>query len=101
MSADVGGEDLDRVLAEPVHTGGRYKPFAEMTVAEVEARAAELAAAAEVPAMQRVAAVASVWRGLAAAMRRRGVETVGDLDRDELGPRADRLWVIPPGGSLL
>ena len=38
--------ELDRILAEPVYSGSAYKPFAEMTAAEVEARAAELRNAA-------------------------------------------------------
>ena len=93
--------DLDRILAEPVHTGSGYKPFREMSAAEVESRAEELAGAAEVPAMQRMAAVASAWHGLAAAMRTAEAATVADIDRGELESRADRLHVIPPGGSFL
>jgi DNA-directed RNA polymerase specialized sigma24 family protein len=97
----VTAADLDRILAEPVHTGSGYKPFREMSAAEVETRAEELACAAEVPAMQRMAAVASAWHGLAAAMRTAEAATVADLDRGELESRADRLHVIPPGGSFL
>ena len=59
-------------------------PSREMTVDEVEARAAELRGAAGFGPMQRMAAVASVWEGLAAAMRTAGAGTVADLDRDEL-----------------
>lgn len=97
-----GAEDrLDGILAEQVYTGSAYKPFAEMTAAEVAARAEELEGAAGIAAMQRVASVASVWRGLAQAMERAGAATVADLDRSELAGRADRLWVVPPGGSFL
>ena len=39
-------ERLGRVLAEQVYDGEAYKPFAEMTVAEVETRAGELRGAA-------------------------------------------------------
>lgn len=100
MSAD-DDERLDRVLAEQVYTGTAYKPFAEMTLAEVEARAAELEGAAGFGPTQRVAAVAAVWKGLAEAMRRQPAATVGELDRADLLTRADRLWVVPPGGSFL
>ena len=100
MSAD-DDERLDRVLAEQVYTGTAYKPFAEMTLAEVEARAAELEGAAGFGPTQRVASVASVWKGLAEAMRRQPAATVGELDRADLLTRADRLWVVPPGGSFL
>lgn len=94
-------EHLKRVLDEQVYAGEGYKPFAEMTAAEVEARAAELRGAAGFGPTQRVASVAAVWEGLAEAMRREGAATVGDVCEETLLPRADRLWVIPPGGSLL
>ena len=92
--------ELDRILAEPVYSGTAYKPFAEMTAAEVEARAAELRSAAGF-GTQRVASVASVWEGLAEVMRASGAATVADVARDDLRVRAGRLWVVPPGGSFL
>lgn len=27
--------------------------------------------------------------------------SVGELDPDEVAARAEKLWVVPPGGSLL
>jgi hypothetical protein len=30
-----------------------------------------------------------------------GAETVADVDRDAVAERAEKLWVVPPGGSLL
>ena len=103
MSAGEGeaAARLDQILAEPIYAGDGYKPFAEMTAVEVAARATELEAAKGVAAMQRVASIGSVWRGLAQAMERAGAATVADLDRAELSSRADRLWVVPPGGSFL
>lgn len=94
-------ERLARVLAEQVYSGSEYKPFAEMTVAEVEARAEELRSAAGFGPTQRVAVVAAVWEGLGQAMRREGAGTVADLEEETLLARADRLWVVPPGGSFL
>lgn len=97
-------ETLDRILAEQIYAGDSYKPFREMTVAEVEARAVELAGVAGVAGAsptQRVASVASVWKGLGEAMRREDAARVADLDRETLRSRAERLWVIPPGGSFL
>ena len=94
--------DLDRILAEQIYAGDGYKPFAEMTLAEVEARAAELRAAAGTGAMAaRVGPVASTWEGLVSAMREQPAETVAELDRATLLARAERLWVVPPGGSFL
>lgn len=96
------GADPELILAERVSCAGGYKPFAEMTREDVGSRAAELRAAAEVPAMaQRMSAVASAWRGLADEMEREGAATVGELDHAGVVERAERLWVVPPGGSLL
>ena len=100
MSAP-GDAALDRILAEQVYAGSGYKPFSEMTLAEVEARAGELRSAAGFGPTQRVASVASVWEGLAEVMRAQPAAAVGDLKRETLASRADRLWVVPPGGSLL
>lgn len=99
--SDPGDAEVDRILAEPVYDGRAYKPFGEMTVAEVEARAAELRAAAGFGPTRRVAAVAGVWEGLAEVMRDAGAATVEGLGREELRARAGRLWVLPPGGSFL
>jgi hypothetical protein len=94
--------DAAQVLAEQVSCAAGYKPFGEMTIADVERRANELAEAAAVTAMaQRIAPVAAAWRGLAEEMARTGAGTVGELDRDGLLERAGRLWIVPPGGSLL
>jgi hypothetical protein len=93
---------VERVLAEQIAVGGGRKPFAEMTLAEVRGRAEELSEAAAVGAMaQRVAPVASAWRGLAEQMERTGAASVAELDPDEVASRAERLWIVPPGGSLL
>jgi hypothetical protein len=93
--------DPDRVLAEPVFGGGRTKPFAEMTAGEVRDRAAELKAATGWGPTAKVASVALAWSELAKLMEQSGAGTVGDLDRDAVAQRAERLWVVPPGGSLL
>lgn len=102
MSEDGETEALEALLARPVSEGRSEQRFGEMTVAQVEARAGELAAAADVPAMaSRMSPVASAWRGLAEEMRRQGAATVADLGREALAGRGDRLWLGPPGGSLL
>ncbi len=101
-SAPGGERDAEQLLAEQIATSAGYVAFGSLTVAQVEERAEELSGAAEIPAMaQRMAPVAAAWRGLAADMRRSGAETVADLDRASLVERAERLWVVPPGGSLL
>lgn len=82
--------------------GGSYKPFGEMTRGEVADRAAELKAACEVPAIaQRMAGVAAAWTGLAEEMEREAADTVAALDHDRVEERAERLRIVPAGGSLL
>jgi hypothetical protein len=91
-------------LSRPVHAAGGDKPFGQFTLADVEARAQELRAAAGSGgwgSIPRVAAVARGWSDLARAMRTGGAATVADLDHDAALEFARRLWVVPPGGSLL
>lgn len=94
-------ESVDDPLTRPVFAAGSARPFGELTVADVEARAAELSQALGLGHRSRVGAVASAWRGLAELMRERSASTVAELDREEIAARAERLWVVPPGGSLL
>ena len=93
--------DPDVVLAEPVFGGGRSKPFAEMTADEVRARAQELREATGWGPTARVAGVARAWGEFARLMDEAGAETVADVDRDAVSEHAEKLWVVPPGGSLL
>jgi hypothetical protein len=89
------------LLRRPVYIGDAYKPFGEFTVADAEVRAAELAAASGFGPTARVAGVARAWSELARAMRAAGASTVGELGEPTAAEFARRVWVIPPGGSLL
>jgi hypothetical protein len=93
--------DPAAVLAEPVFAGGRSKPFAELTAAEARARADELKAATGWGPTAKVASVARAWSELARLMEDTGAATVADLDQDAVTERAQKLWIVPPGGSLL
>jgi hypothetical protein len=93
--------DPDAVLAEPVFGGGRSKPFAELTADEVRSRADELRAATGWGPTAKVASVARAWAELAVLMEQSGAATVAELDREAVVERAEKLWVVPPGGSLL
>ena len=92
--------DAQRVLAEQVFAGGRSKPFAELTADEVQARAAELKAATGWGPTAKVASVAMAWAELARLMEHGGGDRCR-LEPDEVARRAEKLWVVPPGGSLL
>jgi hypothetical protein len=93
--------DPAAVLAEPVHAGGASKPFGAMTAGEVRDRADELRAATGWGPMARVGPVARAWGQLGRAMDAAGAATVADLDPAVITELAGKLWVIPPGGSLL
>jgi hypothetical protein len=87
-------------LSRPVSVDGAEKPFGELTLADVRARAAELRAAAGWGPTARVAPVARAWADLGRAMEAAGAAAVADLG-GEAEAMAGRLWVVPPGGSLL
>jgi hypothetical protein len=93
--------DAERVLSERVFAGGRSKPFAEVTADEVKDRAAELKSAAGWGPTVKVASVAMAWAELGRTMDAANAATVADLDPDAVAQRAEKLWVVPPGGSLL
>ncbi len=88
-------------LDQPVYAGSGYKAFGEFTLADVEARAAELRAATGWGPTARVGSVARGWSELARAMKEAGAARVCELDGDEAAEFARRLWVVPPGGSLI
>ena len=93
--------DPARALAEPVFAGGRSKPFGELTADEVRARADELKAATGWGPTAKVASVARAWIVFARLMEDAHAATVADLDRELIAEHAEKLWVVPPGGSLL
>jgi hypothetical protein len=102
VSADAEqSADAENVLGRPVYTAGGNKPFGELTVADVEARAGELRTATGWGPTARVASVARAWSDLARVMTGAGAKTVAELDPKEAATRAGALWVVPPGGSFL
>jgi hypothetical protein len=93
--------DPASILAESVFAGGRSKPFGELTIAEVRARADELRGVAGFGPTARVAPVAMAWGELARQMQGEGAKLVSELDPAAVAERAEALWIVPPGGSLL
>jgi hypothetical protein len=89
------------ILGQTIFIRGANIPFGEMTLDDVRARADELRAAVGWGPTARVAPVALAWRELTMAMERVGAADVRDLDADVVVELAPRLWVVPPGGSLL
>jgi hypothetical protein len=89
------------VLDHHVHAGGRSKAFGELTLEDVQARADELRSVSGFGPTVRVVPVAQAWGELARTMQKHGAACVADLGEAEAAARAERLWIIPPGGSLL
>ncbi len=99
-----GSEQQDRleyIIAQTVYIRGANIPFGELTAEDARTRADELRAATGFGPTARVAPVARAWRELMMALERSGAGTVAELDADLVLELAPRLWVVPPGGSLL
>jgi sirohydrochlorin ferrochelatase len=85
-----------------VYAGGSSKPFGELTLDEVRSRARELRESASAGGpTARVLPVAMAWAELARLMESEHADRVSDLGEEAIAERAEKLWVIPPGGSLL
>jgi hypothetical protein len=95
-------DEGENPLRRQVYVGGAYREFGGLTAADARAQAAELAGAGNWGPLAKVAGVAQAWRELAAELERLGVgATVAALDPVTGARYARRLWVEPPGGSLL
>ena len=89
------------VLETTIFVRGENRPFGELTLDDVRARADELRAAVGWGPTARVAPVAQAWRELSIAMQSAGAGTVAALAPEVGSELAPKLWVVPPGGSLL
>lgn len=95
-------EDDRQSLDREVYVGDAYKRFGELDAEDARSQAAELAEAGGWGPMAKVAGVALAWRELAAELDTLGEgATVTQLSPEALERYAHRLWVLPPGGSLI
>jgi hypothetical protein len=85
-----------QILATPVFIRGANRPFGELTLDDVRARADELRAATGWGPTARVAPVAMAWRELSIEMERAGAAAVAELDAERLAGLAPQLWVVLP-----
>lgn len=100
MTDSAPKHQLDEIVQQTVFIRGANRPFGELTHDDARSRADELRAATGW-GTARVAPVARAWRELAMAMERTGAATVSELEASVVVELAPRLWVVPPGGSLL
>jgi hypothetical protein len=101
MSANEPPAELRKILEQTVFMRAANVPFGDLTAADARARADELRAATGWGPTARVAPVALAWRELAITMERDAASAVRDLDPQLIAQLAPRLWIVPPGGSLL
>jgi hypothetical protein len=92
---------LTEILNTSVFMDGSNRSFGELTGDQVRGRADELRAAVGFGPTARIAPVARAWRELSMALDQAGAGTVGELEPDRVMELAPKLWVVPPGGSLL
>ncbi len=87
----------DEIVRQTVFIRGANRPFGELTVQDVRARADELSAVVGFGPTARVAPVARAWRELSIEMDRAEAGTVGELRDEALVALAPKLWVVLPG----
>jgi hypothetical protein len=92
---------LQEVVSQQIFVRGANRPFGELTLEDARARADELRAATGWGPTARVGPVAMAWRELTMTMERSGAATVSELDPEAIVELAPKLWVVPPGGTLL
>jgi hypothetical protein len=93
----VDGEDP---LRREVYVNGEYRPFGELTASDARALAAQLRGISGGGLDAKVGPVRTGWTELAERLDAKG-GTVSGLPSDEAAQFAERLWVTPPGGTLL
>jgi hypothetical protein len=89
------------LLEQTIYVRGENRPFGELTVEDARNRADELREAVGWGPTVRIAPVAQAWRELSLVMQRSSAETVDQLSAEQVAELAPKLWVVPPGGSLL
>jgi hypothetical protein len=93
----MSGDPLDTL----VFIRGANRPFRELTPEDARTRADELRAVTCFGPTARVGQVAMAWRELEMALQQAGAASVGELDAETITLLAPKLWIVPPGGSLL
>jgi hypothetical protein len=90
----------DDLLERRVYVNGEYRPFGELTASDARAQAAALRGVSGGGLDAKVGPVRAGWMELAELLDSPGT-TVAGLDRQDIERFAERLWVTPPGGTLL
>ncbi|HEX3292223.1 MAG TPA: hypothetical protein VHR38_00650 [Solirubrobacterales bacterium] len=89
------------VLAREVYVGDGYKKFGELTPDDARMLAEQFSGLSGGGLEAKVAPVGRAWRDLADLLSERECERVADLGADRAAGLAEKLRVVPPGGSWL
>lgn len=92
--------DPGDILRRQVYVGEAYKAYGELTAADARALAAGLRGVSGGGLDAKVAPVRASWTELAGLLDSQGPR-VADLDPETAARFAERVWVVPPGGTLL
>jgi hypothetical protein len=90
----------DDALQRQVYVDGEYRPFGDLTAEDARALAASLRGISGGGLDAKVGPVRAGWTELSKRLDQPGA-TVSDLGAEEVEKFAERLWVTPPGGTLL
>lgn len=91
----------EHIVAQTVFIRGANVPFGELTPQDARARADELRSMVGFGPTAKIAPIAMAWRELSMAMEKASAAHVSELGDELVVEIAPRLWVVPPGGSIL
>ena len=91
----------DELLRREVFVGDRYVPFGEIGITEARALAEQFRGLSGGGLEQNVAPVGLAWRELADLLEERSAASVAELGEAVTPKLAERLRIIPRGGSWL
>ncbi len=91
---------MEDLLQREVFVDGAYKAFGELSAEDARKLAAELRGLSGGGLEARVMPVKTAWTELAGLLEE-SQATVAELDRETATAIAERVWVVPPGGTLL
>jgi hypothetical protein len=95
-----GDVTADDPLEREVYVGGEYRPFGDLTAEDARTLAATLRGISGGGLDAKVGPVRMGWTELAKRLDAEG-GTVSGLPAEDVAKFAERLWVTPPGGTLL
>jgi hypothetical protein len=97
----VAGAEDERVLETQVYVEDRYVPFGDLTPDDARRLADRFSGLSGGGLEVNVAPVGGAWRDLADLMVERGAGHVADLGAERAAELAERVRVVPRGGSWL